>query len=145
MGFEEAIESGAAIVEWPERAPELLPESRIEIDLAETADPATRRLTVRGFGSAGAGVARIGELMAFLDGQARWRGARIAYLQGDASTRSYARLFGDGGTVLLMDAPIQPDGPPIRDGKSYSRIAQLAENMVRPFVAIGARAAAAPA
>ena len=39
---------------------------------------------------------------------------------------------------LLMDAPIQPDGPPIRDGLSYSRIARLAENMVRPFVAIGA-------
>ena len=33
---------------------------------------------------------------------------------------------------------VQPDGPPIRDGKSYSRIARLAENMVRPFVAIGA-------
>jgi hypothetical protein len=39
--------------------------------------------------------------------------------------------------MLLMDAPIQPDGPPIRDGQSYSRIARLAENMVRPFVAIG--------
>src|SRR5262249_17456888 len=41
-------------------------------------------------------------------------------------------------TVLLMDAPRQPDGPPIRAGKSYSRIAHLAEDMVRPFVAIGA-------
>ena len=40
--------------------------------------------------------------------------------------------------MLLMDAPRQPDGPPIRDGKSYSRIAHLAEDMVRPFVAIGA-------
>ena len=36
---------------------------------------------------------------------------------------------------MLMDAPRQPDGPPIRDGKPYSRIAHLAEN-VRPFVAI---------
>jgi hypothetical protein len=35
-----------------------------------------------------------------------------------------------------MDAPRQPDGPPIRDGKSYSRIACLAEDMVRPFDAI---------
>jgi aminoglycoside/choline kinase family phosphotransferase len=35
-----------------------------------------------------------------------------------------------------MDAPRQPDGPPIRDGKSYSQIACLAEDMVRPFVAI---------
>ena len=37
-----------------------------------------------------------------------------------------------------MDAPRQPDGPPVRDGKAYSRIAHLAEDMVRPFVAIGA-------
>jgi aminoglycoside/choline kinase family phosphotransferase len=94
---------------------------------------------VRGFGDSSAGVARIDELMSFLDSATRWRGARIAYLQGDASTRSYARLSAaDGSTVLLMDAPIQPDGPPIRDGLSYSRIARLAENMVRPFVAVGA-------
>ena len=35
-----------------------------------------------------------------------------------------------------MDAPRQPDGPPIRDGKPYSQIAHLAEDMVRPFSAI---------
>ena len=66
VGFDEAIASGAAIVEWPARAAELLPESRCEIDLAETADPATRRLTVRGFGRAAGSVRRIDELMAFL-------------------------------------------------------------------------------
>jgi tRNA threonylcarbamoyl adenosine modification protein YjeE len=137
VGFDEALENGAAIVEWPERAAGLLPENRYEIELTETAEPSTRRLAVRGFGHAAACVGRLAELMAFLDGQPSWRGARIAYLQGDASTRSYARLFGADGTVLLMDAPVQPDGPPIRDGKSYSRIARLAENMVRPFVAIG--------
>ena len=37
--------------------------------------------------------------------------------------------------ALVMDAPRMPDGPPIRDGKPYSRIAHLAEE-VRPFVAI---------
>ncbi len=81
--------------------------------------------------------------MTFLDSQADWRGARVSYLQGDASTRAYARLAGDGETVLLMDAPRQPDGPPVRDGKPYSRIAHLAEDMVRPFVAVGAALRAA--
>jgi len=138
LGLDEALAAGAAIVEWPDRAAELLPESRYQIDLAELADPATRRLTLRGFGSASARVGRICELMAFLQRQPRSRGARIAHLQGDASTRSYARLFAAGGTAILMDAPIVTDGPPIRDGKSYSRIARLAENMVRPFVAVGA-------
>jgi len=36
-----------------------------------------------------------------------------------------------------MDAPRQPDGPPVRDGLPYSRIAHLAED-VRPFVAVAA-------
>jgi tRNA threonylcarbamoyl adenosine modification protein YjeE len=138
VGFEEAVADGAAIVEWPDRVAELLPESRYEIDLDQTWKGETRRLTMRGFGGASECVERIGELMAFLARQERWRGARIAYLQGDASTRSYARLFAADGTAILMDAPIAPDGPPIRGGKSYSRIARLAENMVRPFAAVGA-------
>jgi hypothetical protein len=138
LGFEEALERGAVLVEWPERAAELLPPDRIEVGLAETADRSVRRVRLHGLGKAKATAERIGELMAFLDGEARWRDARVVPLRGDASTRSYARLVGRHGTVLLMDAPIQPDGPPIRDGQSYSRIARLAENMVRPFAAIGA-------
>jgi aminoglycoside/choline kinase family phosphotransferase len=35
-----------------------------------------------------------------------------------------------------MDAPRMPDGPPVRNGLPYSRIAHLAED-VRPFVAVG--------
>jgi tRNA threonylcarbamoyl adenosine modification protein YjeE len=138
LGFEEALADGAAIVEWPERASTLLPPNRFEIVFAESADPNMRLVTVRGMGTAADRVARIGDVMAFLDAESAWADARIAYLQGDASTRSYARLFQDGRTVLLMDALRQPDGPPIREGKSYSRIARLAEDMVRPFVAIGA-------
>jgi tRNA threonylcarbamoyl adenosine modification protein YjeE len=138
LGFEETMDAGAVIVEWPERALSLLPAERIEVLLAETADPDRRLVTVRGLGAAAARVKRIGEIMAFLDAQPDWAGARIAYLQGDASTRAYARLSRNCRSALLMDAPRQPDGPPIRDGKSYSQIACLAEDMVRPFVAIGA-------
>jgi len=138
LGFEDAANDGAAIVEWPERAAVLLPDSRFEFSFGEAADPNARLVTVRGLGEAAARAARIAEVMAFLDAQPAWVGARIGYLQGDASTRSYARLFQDGRTVLLMDAPHQPDGPPIRDGRWYSRIACLAEDMVRPFVAVGA-------
>ena len=34
-----------------------------------------------------------------------------------------------------MNAPRRPDGPPVRDGKPYSAIAHLAEDIV-PYVAI---------
>ena len=50
LGFEDAAQDGAVIVEWPERAATLLPETRIEIALAETSDPDVRRVTLRGLG-----------------------------------------------------------------------------------------------
>jgi N-acetylmuramate 1-kinase len=136
LGFEDAAQDGAVIVEWPERVADLLPETRIEIVLTETSDADVRSVTVRGLGGAGERIARIADVMAFLDRHAEWSRARITYLQGDASTRGYARLSAGGRTVLLMDAPRQPDGPPVRDGKPYSQIAHLAEDMVRAFAAI---------
>jgi hypothetical protein len=56
-------------------------------------------------------------------------------MAGDASTRSYARLFRGDKAAILMNSPRRPDGPAIYDGKSYSAAAHLAED-VRPFVAI---------
>ncbi len=38
---------------------------------------------------------------------------------------------------MLMNSPRQPDGPPIRDGKPYSALVHLAED-VTPFVAVSA-------
>ncbi len=74
--------------------------------------------------------------------------AAAEYLQGDASTRSYARLVLPRRTAILMNSPRQPDGPPIRDGKPYSALVHLAED-VAPFVAVGRalreRGLAAPA
>jgi hypothetical protein len=136
LGFEDAVEDGAVIVEWPERVAALLPADRFEISLAETADPVVRRVSLRGLGSAAGRAARVAEVVAFLDREPQWAGAAIAYVQGDASTRSYARLSRDTATAILMDAPRQPDGPPVRDGKPYSQIAHLAEDMARAFMAI---------
>ena len=131
LGLEEAMDNGAVIVEWPERAPTLLPASRYEVELAETGDPATRSVTMRGHGDAvGRNVGRIGELMAFLGQQQRWQSARIAYLQGDASTRGYARLHARGGTSPVMDAPRQPDGRDPR-WQILQPHSPLAEDMVR--------------
>jgi tRNA threonylcarbamoyl adenosine modification protein YjeE len=139
LGLEEALDSGALLVEWPERSATLPAESRYEITLQATADPGLRRVTVAGIGAASVHVARLAFLFAFLDQLPAWRDARIVHMQGDASKRSYARLLRAGATALLMDAPRQADGPPVRAGKSYSRIACLAdEDMARAFMAVGA-------
>jgi tRNA threonylcarbamoyl adenosine modification protein YjeE len=138
LGVEDAALEGAVLVEWPERAAALMPADRFEIVLAETRDSTRRSLTLQGLGAAKERARRIGELFDFMRVHGPRGQVRVAYLQGDASTRSYARIFAGSSTVLLVDAPRQPDGPPVRDGKSYSRIAHLAEDMARPFVAIGA-------
>ena len=61
----------------------------------------------------------------------------LRYLQGDASTRSYARLVLPDRSAILMNSPRQPDGPPIRDGNPYSALVHLAED-ITPFVAVAA-------
>jgi aminoglycoside/choline kinase family phosphotransferase len=58
-----------------------------------------------------------------------------AQLKGDASTRLYERLTLGDKHVILMNSPRRPDGPPVRDGKPYSAIAHLADNVI-PFVAM---------
>ncbi|MDX2203889.1 MAG: tRNA (adenosine(37)-N6)-threonylcarbamoyltransferase complex ATPase subunit type 1 TsaE [Hyphomicrobiaceae bacterium] len=135
IGFEEAAAQGLAIVEWPERVAEMLPQSRFEVHLEEAQEGRARSVRLKAQGACAERLARLGEILAFLDRLPPWDAARAAYLQGDASTRAYARLSTDAGTAILMDAPRQPDGPPVRDGKPYSQIAHLAED-VRPFSAI---------
>lgn len=133
LGLDEAAKTGISIVEWPERAGARLPASAIHI-----------RLDQRGSGRIAAisgapeAMVRIGRTMAIRDFlvERGWGEARRAFLLGDASTRAYETLaHKNGETRILMNAPRQPDGPPVRDGKPYSQIAHLAES-VTPFVAI---------
>jgi tRNA threonylcarbamoyl adenosine modification protein YjeE len=47
LGFDEALETGAALIEWPERATHRIPEDALHIDLAVTGETA-RRATITG-------------------------------------------------------------------------------------------------
>jgi N-acetylmuramate 1-kinase len=134
IGFADAVQHGVAIVEWPSKAANALPPNRLNLSFSETSDPSTRDVDIIATGPLATRLDRIGEMDAFI-GDAGWGDASIAYLQGDASSRAYTRLSLGSGRAVLMDAPRQPDGPAVRDGKPYSRIAHLAED-VRPFVAV---------
>src|SRR5690606_38787047 len=136
LGLEELISTGAALIEWPDRAEELLPEDRIEIHFEEdpALDPSERNIKIEGLGTAQPRVERLRVIDRFLH-QTGWADGQFSYLQGDAPARRFARIVRNGSSVVLMDAPRQPDGPPIRDGKPYSRIAHLAEDL-RPWVAV---------
>jgi N-acetylmuramate 1-kinase len=136
IGLSPLPEGVVALIEWPERAPSAMPPDRI--DIAFSHRPAlgstARAAEITGHGNAAAKVARLETLRQFLTG-ADFIDARRQRMAGDASTRSYARLFSNDKAVILMNSPRRPDGPAIYDGKSYSAAVHLAED-VRPFVAI---------
>ncbi len=138
LGLDAALKRGIAVIEWPSRGGELIPAERLTLALNECGREDQRAVVLSGSGSLSRRVERLGEIRSFLDG-AGWGGSgtQLSYLQGDASTRRYARLCNENGArAILMDSARQPDGPPIRNGYPYSRIAHLAED-VRAFVAIG--------
>jgi tRNA threonylcarbamoyl adenosine modification protein YjeE len=134
LGLDDALAEGVVLVEWPERAGGWLPDDRLDIAIDETATPHMRRLVLTGHGSWEKRLDRLRELCQFLD-KTPYAGAGAEYLQGDASTRSYARLVLPHRGAILMNSPRQPDGPPIRDAKPYSQLVHLAED-VTPFVAV---------
>jgi len=147
LGLDLALKSGIALVEWPERADERLPEDRLDIRLEDAASGATRRVVLTGNGAWVARVDRFIAMRKLIKGNGGHSngggsvnggsgGYELRYLQGDASVRRYGRILRrDAPGAILMDWPRQPDGPPIRNGLPYSRLAHLAED-VRPFVAI---------
>lgn len=134
LGFEEAESQGLSLVEWPERMEDYLPGERLDICIDDEGGAESRHAVLSGHEGWTPRLARMEALQQFLAAQG-WGSAARRWLQGDASTRSYERLTRGGHQVLLMNAPPMPDGPPIRNGLSYSRIAHLAEDM-RAFVAV---------
>jgi tRNA threonylcarbamoyl adenosine modification protein YjeE len=136
LGFEDVPESAVTLVEWPDRAAGFLPPHRLDIafTLAPNLGPEVRNVRITGYGTSAERVEHFGALRQFLDG-AGYADAKRERVQGDASTRSYERLTLGDKRVILMNAPRRPDGPPVRDGKPYSRIAHLAEDVI-PFVAM---------
>ncbi len=149
LGFEEIPESAVTLLEWPDRAAGALPANRL--DIALTLSPAQgssfRHARITGYGTFAPRAERIMAIRNFLDANG-FGAAERRRIQGDASTRSYERLVLEGASYILMNSPRRPDGPVVRDGKPYSQIAHLAED-VTPFVAMAlglrARGFSAPA
>jgi N-acetylmuramate 1-kinase len=137
VGFDDAVATGLALVEWPARAGDRLHGHRLDVALTAGPSAETRTVTLTPDGAWSARLERLREIDGFLANAA----GTLRYLQGDASTRAYARLADGHRSRVVMDSPRMPDGPPIRDGLPYSRIAHLAED-VTAFHATAAALAA---
>ncbi len=136
LGFDDLPKGAVVLLEWPDRAAGFLPPDRLDIafTLAPQLGPEHRNVRVTGYGTLAARVERLSVVRRFLDSSSFANAARQR-IQGDASTRSYERLRLGNRYAILMNSPRKPDGPPVRNGKPYSAIAHLAED-VTPFVAM---------
>jgi tRNA threonylcarbamoyl adenosine modification protein YjeE len=136
LGFDDLPEGAVALVEWPDRAAALLPPDRLDVELTlvPKLKPEFRRARVTGHGTFRPRVERLAATRQFI-AESGYSEAVRTRLQGDASTRLYQRLTLGEKHVILMSSPRRPDGPAVRDGRTYGAIAHLADN-VAPFVAM---------
>ncbi len=133
LGFDEALASGICLVEWPEMAGELLPSDRIVMKLEH--EGTGRRVTITATAPALSRIRRVLAIREFLTVNS-YLGASRRFLTGDASMRAYESVRTQAGeTLVLMDWPKRPEGPPVLDGKPYPKVAHIAEDAY-PFVAI---------
>lgn len=137
LGLEAALQIGAALIEWPGRAEDNLPDNLINLFLKESkAKPDARILELDAPADFADRLQRSLLIRTFLDTHIGPDAKRLAF-SGDASVRAYELIdIGDNKQpLILMDAPKTPDGPPIYDGLPYSQVVHLAEE-VSAFVAI---------
>ena len=136
LGFDDLPPGAVILLEWPDRAAELLPPDRLDIafTLAPQRGLDYRDVRMTGHGRFAPRIARLAATRRFLD-HAGYDDVARKRIAGDASSRSYERLDTAGRPLILMNAPRRPDGPPVRRGKPYSAIAHLAED-VAPFIAV---------
>ncbi len=119
LGFDEALSQGICLVEWPERADDALPASRITLTIAHEGDG--RRVKISGPDEKPQRIARTLAIRDFLDHNGH-PNARRRHLSGDASIRAYERIYPADGSVsrILMDSPRHKPGPFCRTANTTS-------------------------
>jgi N-acetylmuramate 1-kinase len=132
LGLEDLCRTHIVLVEWPDKLPAPLSPDTLTLSLAGSGQKRTATLEPEG-GWVQA-LARNDRIAEFLEAVG-WDDAQRRFLEGDASSRRYETLEEGEVKSILMDMPARPDGPPVKNGLPYSRIAHLAED-IRAVVAV---------
>lgn len=133
LALEEFLRTHVLLVEWPERLGGTQIENALHVELS--GDGNEREVLLSGCGAWAPILLRNDQINQFLR-KTIWNGADRQFLEGDASFRRYEVLTSAAvPRAVLMDMHARPDGPPVRNGKSYSAIAHLAED-IRAVVAV---------
>ncbi len=126
LGLPELLTSHVMLIEWPDRLSRSMTDNLLSLQFSGTGE--NRFVTLEASGNWIDALNRnqtIEEFLAATD----WAKAKRTFLEGDASSRRYEALQLNDKRQILMDMPLRPDGPPVKDGKPYSAIAHLAEGL----------------
>lgn len=136
LGWEDAAENAIVLVEWAEKAADIIVGDRLELRFAIPPGGEGRVLTLTAHGRIAARLERMKAIHRLFE-RGGFADPDREFMLGDASVRAYERIHDpvSGRRAILMISPRRPDGPPIRLGKSYSTLVHLAES-VDAFVAI---------
>lgn len=126
LGLVELLETHILLVEWPERLPKPISVNTLHLHFSGTGE--FRSVIINHDGTWSDALRRNKKIDEFL-ATTTWKNATRLFLEGDASSRRYEILKKNDQTVILMDMPQRADGPPVKNGKSYSAIAHLAEGL----------------
>ena len=132
LGLDELVSSHLLLVEWPSAAVLGLSTDTLTLDFSGAGQ--SRTINAVATGAWLQAVTRNTEISTFLNSHKIDPTTRI-FFEGDASSRRYEQVQSASGQLILMDMPQRPDGPPVMNGKPYSAIAHLAEN-IRSVVAV---------
>jgi tRNA threonylcarbamoyl adenosine modification protein YjeE len=126
LGLEEYLAKSLMIIEWPEKLPENISPDHLKINFSGSGE--VRDLKLEASGKWIEFLKRDEAINGFVN-QSQVSGGTRDHFEGDASARRYERIAANAATMLLMDMPSRPDGPVVRNGKTYSAIAHLAEGI----------------
>nr|WP_306264485.1 tRNA (adenosine(37)-N6)-threonylcarbamoyltransferase complex ATPase subunit type 1 TsaE [Pararhizobium sp. IMCC3301] len=134
IGFFDAQELALTLVEWPSRAADTLPHHHMLLSI-EILQGEQRYLRFSLQPEQKDRFARTFAARKFLE-TSNYVEARRSHIQGDASHRSYERIFAPGkAAAVLMNAPETPPGEIIANGKTYAELVHRAAD-TPPFAAI---------
>jgi tRNA threonylcarbamoyl adenosine modification protein YjeE len=134
IGFDDAIRSGAALIEWPERAEEAIPRDALTLRLDPGPDVGARIARLSGPADWMARLDRTLAIRALLADNG-WGDAARRHVKADASARSIERARRASDTRILMNHPPETDDVAGRTRRAARAAAKLAENS-HAFVAI---------
>ncbi len=128
IGLDDATRSGAALIEWPDRAAGHLPSHTVRVTITPGAGLDGRVFTFAA--DVGGFLGRLAHslaIRALLAANGFGEAARRP-VPGDASQRGHERVRAGDRTALVMDWPPRPSQPIMLDGLTYAELVHLSDD-----------------